>query len=60
MISRNKTTPSELGQEMLEALQKTVAETLEKKRKLGHYAVIWDGEKPVLLGADAPVEKDER
>jgi len=36
-----------------------VSKELERKRKLGHYAVIWDGEKPVLLGADAPVEKDE-
>ena len=43
---------------ILENLKKTVAETLERKRKLGQYAVIWDGHKSVQSGPDAPVSKD--
>mgnify|MGYP006863440797 CR=1 FL=1 len=54
MISTHKTIPSEKSQEMLKTLKKTVAETLERKRKLGHYVVVWDGEKPVQRGPDAP------
>jgi hypothetical protein len=50
--------PSDKSMKILEALKKAVAETLERKRKLGHYAVIWDGKKPVLRGDDAPVSKE--
>ncbi|MCE8019251.1 hypothetical protein HOP51_03830 [Halomonas sp. MCCC 1A11036] len=41
-------------QEMLDSLRAAVAETLERKRRLGHYAVIWQDGKPVLIGDDAP------
>ncbi|WP_416138242.1 hypothetical protein ACM26W_17465 [Halomonas sp. HK25] len=41
-------------QEMLDSLRAAVAETLERKRCLGHYAVIWQDGKPVLVGEDAP------
>lgn len=58
MISIHKTTPSEKSKEILKTLKKTVEETLERKRKLGQYVVIWDGKKPVQSGADAPVAKD--
>ena len=58
MSSTHETIPSEKSQEILKTLKKTVAETLEEKRKLGQYAVIWDGKKPVQSGADAPVAKD--
>jgi hypothetical protein len=58
MISTHETTPSEKSRRILESLKKTVAETLEIKRKLGQYAVIWDGKKPVQSGPDAPVSKD--
>ena len=37
------------SQRILKALQEAVHEALEKKRKLGQYAVVWDGEKPVKL-----------
>ncbi len=50
--------PSENSIKILESLKKTVSETLERKRKLGHYAVIWDGEKPIQRGADAPISND--
>lgn len=40
-----KTTPSEEGQVILDSLQKAVTQALEKKRRLGQYAVVWrDGE----------------
>lgn len=39
---------------MLETLQRLAAKTLERKRRLGHYAVIWQDGKPVLTGEDAP------
>ena len=58
MISTHNTTPSEKSKEILKTLKKTVAETMERKRKLGQYAVTWDGEKPVQSGADAPIAKD--
>ena len=58
MNAIHKTTPSEKSKAILKTLKKTVAETLERKRKLGQYAVIWDGKKPVQTGADAPTPKD--
>lgn len=42
------------AQAMLDCLQQAVADTLERKRRLGHYAVLRDGNKPVLVGEDAP------
>ncbi|MGM0984372.1 MAG: hypothetical protein ACQEXG_13250 [Pseudomonadota bacterium] len=39
---------------MLDSLRAAVAETLERKRRLGHYAVVWQDGKPVLIGEDAP------
>ncbi len=50
--------PTENAKKVLESLKKAVSETLEKKRRLGPYAVIWDGKKPVLRGDDAPVSKE--
>ncbi|MCT8467525.1 hypothetical protein KZO85_02930 [Chromohalobacter canadensis] len=45
-------------QEMLDSLRAAVAETLERKHRLGHYAVIWQDDKPVLVGEDAPDQSD--
>ena len=53
MKVENKTTPSEKGQIALDALKVAVTNALDKKQKLGQYAVVWDGEKPVLIGSDA-------
>jgi hypothetical protein len=47
-------TPSTKTQLMLESLRKTATQTLEKKRRLGHYAVLWQDGKVVLQGEDAP------
>ena len=49
-----KTTPSKEGQVMLDSLQKAITHALEKKRRLGQYAVIWRDGKPVMMGEDAP------
>ena len=58
MISTHEKIPSEKSRRILENLKKIVSETLERKRKLGQYAVIWDGQKPVQTGADAPATKE--
>ena len=54
MNTRRKEIPSKEGQEQLEALRRAVGKTLEKKRRLGQYAVTWQDDKPVLAGEDAP------
>lgn len=43
----------------LEALKKAVARELERKRHLGHYAVVWRDGRPVAIGEDAPDELRE-
>jgi hypothetical protein len=49
-----KTMPSKEGQAILDSLQKAVTQALERKRRLGHYAVVWQDGKPVMIGEDAP------
>ena len=58
MISTHKTIPSENSKEILKTLKKIVAETLERKRNFGHYVVVWDGNKPVQRGDDAPIAEE--
>ncbi|MGZ8908021.1 MAG: hypothetical protein ACXW1U_20140 [Methylobacter sp.] len=53
-------TPDADTQAMLDSLRQTVAKTLECKRQLGHYIVLWDGNKPVLVGKDAPTEQKQQ
>ena len=50
----SKPTPSEESKLILESLRKAVAKDMEKKRRLGHYAVVWRDGKPVFIGEDAP------
>jgi hypothetical protein len=38
---------------MLDTLKTAVAHALEKKRRLGQYAVVWKNGKPVKIGPDA-------
>jgi len=54
MNATRKTTASREGRLVLETLQKVVTQTLEKKKRLGQYAVIWHDGKPLLTGEDAP------
>ncbi|MDX3773868.1 hypothetical protein QE250_07070 [Chromatiaceae bacterium AAb-1] len=44
-----KDAPSEQAELALQALKTAVHNTLEKKRKLGQYAIVWDGSKVVTL-----------
>ena len=53
-MNLSKHPPSEKSQQTLDALKQAVAKALEKKRRLGQYAVIWEDGKPVLVGEDAP------
>ncbi len=55
MITSSQT-PSQDSQAMLDTLKIAVNKTLEKKKRLGQYAVIWSDDKPVLVGADSPEE----
>ena len=41
------------SQETLQILRQAVAQELDKKRRLGHYAVVWQDGAPVLTGGDA-------
>ena len=41
--------------QILAALRQAVQGNLEKKRRLGHYAVLWRNGQPLLLGEDAPL-----
>ncbi len=36
-------------QKMLDSLIKAGSNALERKKRLGQYAVTWDGEKPVVI-----------
>lgn len=54
MNAKRKNSPSPEGQQQLEALRRAVGKALEKKRRLGQYAVIWQDGKPVIIGEDAP------
>lgn len=38
----------------LNALKRAVAEALERKRRLGQYAVVWRDDRAVCIGPDAP------
>ena len=40
---------------VLEVLKRAVAEALERKRRLGQYAVMWRDGRVVCIGPDAPV-----
>ena len=46
------TTLSAEDQQVLDTLRSAVAEALERKRRLGQYAVIWHDGKAVRIGAD--------
>ncbi|MDX9767048.1 MAG: hypothetical protein RBT51_06895 [Ectothiorhodospiraceae bacterium] len=59
MNTKRKTTPSPEAQCQLETLRQAVGKTLEKKRRLGQYAVTWKDGKPVVQGEDAPGTNDD-
>ncbi|BDV01742.1 MAG: hypothetical protein JG774_1623 [Desulfomicrobiaceae bacterium] len=58
MKTSHENDPSPEAQRQWETLQQAVTKALEKKRRLGQYAVVWRDGKPVLLGEDAPRSKE--
>lgn len=60
MNTNCKNPPSREGRQLLETLRQSVAKALEKKRRLGQYAVIWQNGRPVVTGEDAPEQRDEQ
>lgn len=46
--------PSPQAKVMLGALPDAVAKSLERRRRLGEYPVIWQNGRPVQAGDDAP------
>ena len=54
MNTNRNTVPSADGQRMLECLRQAVGKALERKRRLGQYAVVWQNGKPVTIYAEAP------
>ena len=40
----------------LHALQRAVDKAINRKRRLGQYWVVWDGEKPVKVFPENPVD----
>lgn len=41
-------------QKTLDCLRQVAIDTLERKRRLGHSAVLWRDGRPMLIGEDAP------
>jgi len=52
--------PSKESQVMLDSLKTAVDHALEKKRRLGQYAVVWKNGKPVRVGADSIGASDNK
>ena len=48
--------PSPETQAMLDCLRLAVSNTLERKRRLGQYAVLWSGDAAIAVGEDAPLQ----
>lgn len=58
MNIRRKAIPSPEVQKQLDALRQAVGKALERKRRLGQYAVTWQNGRPVVKGDDAPLGRD--
>ena len=52
--------PNKFATEGLRALQRAVDQALERKRRLGQYAVFWIDGRIVFDGPDAPKEQPNR
>lgn len=46
-------------QQILDSLQKAVAEALDRKKRLGQYAVVWQDGRPVMIGGNDWQEQAE-
>ncbi len=56
MSIQSSPTLSPETQAMLDCLQQAVTNTLERKRRLGQYAVLWSGDAAIAVGEDAPIQ----
>lgn len=54
MTKKTQPIPSPKALIALESLRVAVAKALDRKRRLGQYAVMWENGAPVLIGEDAP------
>jgi hypothetical protein len=59
MIVTQGSTPSPESIVVLKALRAAVAQELDKKKRLGHYYVIWENDRVVFIGDDAPQDPVE-
>jgi hypothetical protein len=59
MIVTHSSTPSPESIVVLNALRAAVAKELDRKKRLGHYYVIWEDNQIVLIGDDAPQTSNE-
>ena len=50
--------PGRFEEEALAALQRAVTHALERKRRLGQYAVFWEDGRVIFDGLDAPAERE--
>ncbi|MGE4441838.1 MAG: hypothetical protein AB7D27_10180 [Desulfomicrobium sp.] len=46
--------PSKESMIVLESLRKAVAQALDRKKRLGQYAVVWQDGQPTIIGDDKP------
>ena len=52
MTESFKKAPSKEGQIILDSLQKAVSDALDKKRRLGQYAVVWKNGNPSMTNEE--------
>ena len=52
MTESFKQSPSKEGQIVLDTLQKAVSDALDKKRRLGQYAVVWKNGRPFITNEE--------
>lgn len=52
----NESDLSKWADDGLNALHEAVAEAVDRKRRLGQYWVVWDGEKPVKVYPENAVD----
>ena len=50
--------PGKFEEEALASLQRAVSRALERKRRLGQYAVFWENGRVVFDGPDAPISQE--
>lgn len=50
---------NEEDRKVLESLQKSVTKALDRKRRLGQYAVVWKDNKPFYIGPNPPTEQSK-